>query len=154
MKIKYTEQYSTCIFFTRMCSYSIVGNDDDLVDKVDAKIQKLGLHLFFEDKSKINKLSLFLEDKLSPISWIFKLPFFTPLWVSNPRKMYQIWCEEINGYFTDEEKRKIIDEDIAAGSERVFWGETLWILMNMQKRYVPILFEIDYLIRHSFYKKD
>lgn len=68
--------------------------------------------------------------------------------------MYQLWCEEFDGYFTDEEKRKIIDEDIAKGSERVFYGETLWILMNMQKRYIPVLFEIDYLIRHSFCKKD
>lgn len=147
MKIKYIEQYSTCIFLARMCSYSIIGKDRNLVDKVDDKIQKLNLSLFFEDHSKVNKLSLFLTKKIPSISWIYRLPFLTPLWVSNPRKMYQKWCEEIDGYFTDEEKRKIIDEDIAKDSERVFWGETLWILMNMQKNYVPVLFEIEHLLR-------
>lgn len=147
MKIKYIEQYSTCIFFARMCSYSVIGNDINLIDKIDAKTKKLDLYLFFNGYGKKNKLSLFLNKKIPSISWIYRLPFIKTSWVSNPRKMYQIWCKEFDGYFTDEEKRKIIDEDIAEGSERVFWGETLWILMNMQKNYVPILFEIEHLLR-------
>lgn len=149
MKIKYVEQYSTCIFFARICSYTIIGSDDDLIDKIWAKLIPLTRKYdFFEDNSKATKLSIFLEKKFVSISWIFKIaPFLTPLWTKNPRKMYQKWCETWNDFFTEEEKRKIIDEDIAKGSERVFWGETLWILMNMQKNYVPVLFEIEHLLR-------
>ena len=156
MKIKYVEQYSTCIFFTRIVSYTLnEGAKDELIEKIMDKLMPLQCkYNFFEDHGKATKLSVFLEKKLVSISWIFRLPFLTPLWVANPRKMYQKWCEAWDGYFTDEEKREIIDVDIANGEERAFWGRTLWTLMNMQKRYVPVLFEIDYLIRHSFCEKD
>lgn len=150
-KQKYVEQYKTCAFFSRVVSYSVIGSDEKLIFKIFDKINDLEVQypLFFENGLKINRLSEWLMDysSIPSISWIFRLPFLTSFWSSNPRKYYQKWCKALDGYFTTEEIQKIINEDIAAGSDRQFWADTIWTLMEMQKNYIPVVFELKYIFQ-------
>lgn len=124
---KYEEQKSTCLFFARLCAYPIIGSDKKLAKKVKKRIDySFGLIFCFLDDFESPNQKRGLRSRLSLIKDFLS---------QDLSDTYQYWCKELDGFLTKEEIQKVIDEDIAAGSQYLYWGKLFWTIMQIQKTF-------------------
>lgn len=150
MKMRYKEQYSTCMFLSRIdffiTSFDLMSEKErNLNDKIiDIIVRKNKLYDFknngfFGPRYGVGKLGIFAKIayifNFSTFNPILNIPGFYTAYNTNPRKIYQKWCEAFDNQLSDEEKQIIINAAYRQGDEFKEYGEEAWNNMQLQKQW-------------------
>lgn len=152
-KNKCQESLKTCIFMGECLDYLQNGKDFNILVKllhsyltVFKNRKALGILGFPRNSTALGR---FFSNFWLSSSWIYRIPGIKSAISSNPRRAYQIWCKEFSWIDSDTAK-KICDCAIEQGRPNEWRGHLTWIMMEEQRRYVPIISEVIWFVSALF----